>query len=184
MSEWVWPEERGGLERATGKWWVFLLLGAAATVVGVILLFDLFAAVRTLALLVAIGLIVTGLEELVATGRYESRLGIVAGIVLVVAGVIAAAWPGITLSVLAVIAGVGLIVSGAARIAGALALRVEGWGWLLAGGVVSVVVGIMALAWPGATILALGILLGIRMVVFGLVEIAFAFALYEHRDAG
>lgn len=184
MTEWNWPEERGGLERATAKWWAFLALGVVASVLGVVLLFDLFAAVRTLAFLVALGLIVTGLQELVAAGRYESRMTVVAGVVLVVGGVLAAAWPGITLWVLAVIAGIGLIASGAARIVGAMALRVEGWGWLLVGGIVSVVIGIMALAWPDATILALGFLLGLRMLLFGLAEIAFAFTLRWVRDVG
>jgi uncharacterized membrane protein HdeD (DUF308 family) len=39
----------------------------------------------------------------------------------------------------------------------------------------------MALAWPGATILALGILLGLRMVVFGVSEVMFALAVHAGR---
>ena len=181
MTDFGWPEERGGLERASSRWWLFLLLGLAAAVLGVLLIFDLFTAVRTVALLAAFGLMVTGLGELVAAGRYRSVLGMVAGIVLLVAGVLAALWPGITLWVLAVLTGIALIVSGAARIMGALALRVEGWGWLFVGGVLSVVVGFLAIAWPDVTVLALGLLLGIRMLLFGISEIAFAFAL---RDVG
>jgi uncharacterized membrane protein HdeD (DUF308 family) len=103
--------------------------------------------------------------------------------VLVVGGVLAAVWPDITLWVLAVVVGVDLIISGVARIMGALSLRVEGWGWLLFGGVLSVVVGVLALAWPDATILVLGVLLGVRMLLFGIAEIMFALALHDfHSD--
>lgn len=181
MTDFGWPEERPGLERASSRWWLFLLLGAAAAVLGVLLIFDLFTAVRTLALLVAFGLIVTGLGELVSAGRYRSTLGIVAGVVLILAGILAALWPGITLWVLAVVTGIGLIVSGAARIVGGLALRVEGWGWLFVGGVLSVGIGFLAIAWPDVTVLALGLLLGIRMLLFGVAEMAFAFALHDLR---
>jgi uncharacterized membrane protein HdeD (DUF308 family) len=183
MSDFGWPEERGGLLRASSRWWLFLLLGIAAAALGLLLIFDLFTAVRTVALLVAFGLMVTGLGELVSAGRYRSTLGILAGIVLLLAGVLAALWPDITLWVLAVVTGIALIVSGAARIIGALALRVEGWGWLFVAGVLSVIVGFLAIAWPDVTVLALGLLLGIRMLFFGVAEIAFALALHDVRGS-
>jgi uncharacterized membrane protein HdeD (DUF308 family) len=183
VTDFGWPEEREGLQRASSRWWAFLLLGIVAVALGLLLMFDLFTAVRTVALLVAFGLIVTGADELISAGRYRSRLGIVAGAVLVLAGVLAALWPGITLWVLAVVTGVALIISGAARIMGALALRVEGWGWLFVGGLLSVVVGFLAVAWPDVTALALGLLLGIRMVLFGVAEIAFALALNDVRGS-
>ncbi|HYZ98522.1 MAG TPA: DUF308 domain-containing protein [Acidimicrobiales bacterium] len=173
-----WPPERERL-RASSRWWLFLLLGAVSVVLGALLVFDLFAAVRTLALLAAVGLIANGIDELVWAGRYRRVLGVIAGAALVLAGVLAAVWPGITLWVLAVVAGVGLVVSGTVRIMGALSLRVEGWGWLFVAGVLSVVAGILALAWPGATILVLGLLLGLRLLLFGVSEIGFALALRE-----
>ena len=179
IDDFNWPEERTGLDRASSKWWLFLAIGVVSAVVGVVLMFDLFAAVRTLALVVALGLVVTGVGELMSAGRYRSTLGIVAGGVLVVGGVVAAVWPGITLWALAVIVGINLVVSGVARIMGALSLRVEGWGWLLFGGALSVGVGVLALVWPEATVLVLGLLLGIRMLLFGISEIMFGLALHH-----
>jgi uncharacterized membrane protein HdeD (DUF308 family) len=179
MDEFVWPEERTGMDRASSKWWAFLALGVVAVVVGFALLLDLFAAVATVALLAAVGLVVTGVSELMTAGRYRSVLGYVAGGILVVTGIAAAVWPGVTLWVLAILAGLGLIVSGVARIWGAIGLRVEGWGWLLVGGLVSVVIGVLALAWPDVTILALGVLLGLRMIMFGIAEIMFGMSLHR-----
>jgi uncharacterized membrane protein HdeD (DUF308 family) len=179
MDGFMWPEERAGIERASSKWWAFLALGAISAVVGLLLVFDLFAAVTTLALLVALGLVVTGVGELMSAGRYRSVLGIVAGVVLVVGGLLAAVWPDITLWALAFVVGIDLVISGVARIMGAVQLRVEGWGWLLFGGVLSLVVGVLALVWPGATILVLGVLLGLRMLFFGISEIMFGLALHH-----
>jgi uncharacterized membrane protein HdeD (DUF308 family) len=144
---------------------------------GAILLLDLVVAVETLALFIAFGLIFTGVEELLGSARYSRALSLAAGVFLIVAGIVALSWPGITLKILAVVTALGLILSGAVRVTAALMDRPAAWGWLFAGGLISLVVGGMALVWPGVTVLALAILLGIRMVVFGAVEIASAFQL-------
>ena len=157
MSDFEWPVERAGPEQATSRWWLYLALGAVSAWSGCCCCSTCSAA-RTVALLAALGLVLTGASELVAAGRYRSVLGIVAGAVLVAGGLAAAAWPDITLWALAVVAGIGLVVSGVARIMGALSLRVEGWVWLLVGGAISVVVGI-ALCVAGRRS-ALGVLLG------------------------
>lgn len=165
------------LREAGSRWWLFLLLGIVSVVLGLILLFDLVVAVETLALFIAFGLIFTGVDELLGSDRYSRALSIAAGVFLIVAGVVALSWPDITLRALAVVTALGLILSGAVRVTAALMDRPNGWGWLFAGGLISLVVGGMAIAWPGVTVLALAILLGIRMVVFGAAEIASAFAL-------
>jgi uncharacterized membrane protein HdeD (DUF308 family) len=182
MSDYAVPGDQARLERATSGWSLFLALGVLSAVVGVVLLLDLAEAVWTLALFVAFGLIVEGLGELLAVGRYRTPLGMLAGAVLVVGGILAVAWPDITLWALAVVTGIGLLASGAVRVAGALD-RPEGWRWLLAGGVLSLVAGVLALVWPEATVLVLAILLGIRLLMFGLAEIAFALTLHEVRKA-
>jgi uncharacterized membrane protein HdeD (DUF308 family) len=181
MGEWVMDVRRSDLKAATSRWWMFLVLGVAAVVVGLILLFDLVAAVGTLAAFVAFGLIFTGLGELTAASRYRTVLSVAAGVLLIAAGVVALAWPDITLWALAVVTGIGLLLSGAVRLGAALGDKPDGWGWLMVGGILSLVVGIVSLAWPGATVLVLALLLGFRLVVFGAVEIAFALGL---RDLG
>jgi uncharacterized membrane protein HdeD (DUF308 family) len=42
---------------------------------------------------------------------------------------------------------------------------------------VTLAIGIMAIAWPDVTVLALALLLGIRLIIFGAVEIASAMQL-------
>jgi len=48
------------------------------------------------------------------------------------------------------------------------------WGWLAASGVVGILVGVLALFYPGATIVAAAVFLGIGLIVQGIVEIAAA----------
>jgi uncharacterized membrane protein HdeD (DUF308 family) len=48
------------------------------------------------------------------------------------------------------------------------------WGWLAAAGVLGIVVGVIALFFPGATILTAAVFLGIALVVQGIVEITAA----------
>jgi uncharacterized membrane protein HdeD (DUF308 family) len=49
------------------------------------------------------------------------------------------------------------------------------WGWLLAFGIITVVAGIVALAWPGPTLVVLAILFGIELVVLGIYRFVAAF---------
>ena len=58
---------------------------------------------------------------------------------------------------------------------GAFAERTaDQWGWLAAAGVLGIVVGVIALFFPGATILTAAVLLGIVLVVQGVAEIVAA----------
>lgn len=52
---------------------------------------------------------------------------------------------------------------------GVAGLRFEGWPWLavLLFGALSIVVGVLAIVWPGQTFLVLSIILGIYIIIFG-----------------
>ena len=117
------------------------VLGAAAVVVGVVLLANPVAAARTLALLLGLSLVLAGSLE-IALGWDTDRRGLttVLGGVLVVGGLLAAFWPDVTLWTLAVLTGISLVVHGLARIAVALLGRREipGWPWLVLAGVVGI----------------------------------------------
>jgi uncharacterized membrane protein HdeD (DUF308 family) len=49
------------------------------------------------------------------------------------------------------------------------------WGWLLASGIITVAAGIVALAWPGITLLVVAIVFGIELVVLGIYRFVAAF---------
>jgi uncharacterized membrane protein HdeD (DUF308 family) len=165
--------EHSGLAR-TGM----IVFGVVAVGVGLFLLFNPFAAVRTLALLLGLSLVVGGCLE-IAAGWDSSRraASLILGGVLVVGGVLCAFWPAVTVWTLAVLTGVSLLIHGIARLAIAVAARSEiaGWGWLALAGVLNIVVGILALAWPEATVLVLSVVLGVQVLLFGVLVLVAAF---------
>ena len=54
--------------------------------------------------------------------------------------------------------------------------RTSHWGWHVLQGLVSVAAGIVALVWPGPTVLALVLIIGVWSIVLGVTEIAEAFS--------
>jgi uncharacterized membrane protein HdeD (DUF308 family) len=154
-------------------------LGIAAVLVGGFLLFNPYTAARTLALLFGLALLIGGCLDIALAWSSDRRgLALVPGVILVIGGLLAAFWPGVTLWTLAVLTGLSLIVQGIARTALAFAGRAEipGWGWVAVAGAFNIVVGILALAWPEATVLVLSLLLGAQIIVFGLFLLVAAFA--------
>jgi uncharacterized membrane protein HdeD (DUF308 family) len=155
------------------------VLGGAAVVLGGVLLFNPYAAARTLALLVGLALVIGGLLEIAAGWDSDHRVsGTVLGAILVVGGLLAAFWPGATLWTIALLTGFSLLVHGVARTALAVLGRAEipGWGWLALAGVVNIVIGVMALAWPAATVLVLSLVLGFQILAFGVLLLVAAFS--------
>ena len=162
------------------RWKLVVGLGMVMVVVGVLLLSNLADAVRTVALLVAIGLVLAGVDELAQAERHQIRwLSYVLAAIWFATALLALLWPGVTVWVLAVIVGVGMIVGGIAESLFAARFRRElpMWGLWLVDGLFSVVIGVFALVWPRATILVLPIVLGIRVLLRGISTTAFGFSL-------
>lgn len=162
------------------RWWLVVGLGVVMAAVGVILLANPFGAARTLAFLVALGLFFAAIDELAQAERHQVTWpSYVLAAIWFVTAVLAALWPGVTLWVLAVTVGVGLIVGGLSELffAGRFRRELPYWGVWLLDGAVSVAIGVVALVWPGATVLALAILLGLRVVFRGIATIAFGLSL-------
>ena len=164
--------------RSTGMRVAVGLLGLAALVIGVVLLFNPVAAAHTLALLVGLAFVIGGLLE-IAVGWDSGRrwASVVLGAVLVIGGILAAVWPGATLFTIAFITGLSLIVHGAVRVGVAILARHEipSWGWLAVAGAVNVLIGVLAIAWPKATVFVLSFVLGLQIAVFGLLLLGAAF---------
>ena len=72
--------------------------------------------------------------------------------------------------------GILFIADGTLRVAFGMSARpVIGWGWLVAGGIGSLFVGvILLLGWPATALWATGLLLGINLIFTGLTRITLA----------
>jgi uncharacterized membrane protein HdeD (DUF308 family) len=57
------------------------------------------------------------------------------------------------------------------------------WGWVLTFGILTLIVGLLALAWPGRTIVAIAVLFGLQLVAAGIFRFVAAFAAEEESGA-
>ena len=60
------------------------------------------------------------------------------------------------------------------------------WGWMMAFGIISLLAGVVVLAWPGPTLIVVAVLFGIQLVVTGIFRFVAAFAsgLLSRTEAG
>lgn len=169
---WAW------LER---YWWVPLLTGTILAVFGIVILANVVTTSKVLAVLLGLFLIFDGVSSLTTARRAGKRWpAFILGSILVVGGIVAIAWPSATLRVLALIFGATLIAGGVLRLIawGLDRDRRTDWGFWLASA--SLVVGVLAVAWPQATVYVIIVLIGIRAIVSGVTQIGMAFDWHHH----
>jgi uncharacterized membrane protein HdeD (DUF308 family) len=86
------------------------------------------------------------------------------------AGVVAIAYPGPSALVLAIIIGVYMILAGIAELFGSSTLSrlgAGGTGWLVVGGLLSIVAGVLIVVWPNIGAVTLAIVFGAYLAAYG-----------------
>ena len=162
-------EELLGLRRNWG--WV-LLLGAGLMAVGLLAIAYPVAATITTVELFGILLLVGGVLEITggfwALGWRGFFLHLLAGLLYLFLGVMLVERPGLGAAAYTMLLAVFFVASGSFRIVFALSQRFPGWGWMLAGGVVGVLLGLMIWrSMPEAAFWVIGTFLGIDFLFNG-----------------
>ncbi|WP_026373393.1 lipase family protein [Agrococcus lahaulensis] len=152
----------GLLERAPR--WLSIAVGVGCVGLGLVLVVRPFLSLGALVVLLAIALVVAGAAELVRGSRSWSALLALAWIG---AGAAVLALPSLTIAALVLVVGAALVVGGA--VDGVRALRgPEGdRGVALALAIVTMLLGLLALAWPDVSVLAIAALFGARLALLG-----------------
>lgn len=97
------------------------------------------------------------------------------GVLAIAFGVAAFVWPGLTLYALVLLFGAYALVDGVVAILSVIRHRTgDHRGLVVLEGVVGIVAGIAAVAWPGITALALVLLIGVYAVLTGVAELVVA----------
>src|SRR5918911_1787 len=158
----------------TSNWWSLLLRGLVALIFGILTFIWPGISLTALVFLFGAYALVDGLFTVIAALRAPEGYRhwwalLVEGIFGTIAGVLAFVWPGITALVLLYLIAAWAIVTGVFEIAAAIRLRkVISGEWLLAlGGVMSVLFGLLLMAWPGAGALAVLWMIGAYAILFG-----------------
>ncbi len=167
---------------AAHNWTWLLALGVIAVVFGIVVLSHAFGSLGALVWLTGLFLLFIGVAQLLTMRRGGApRSHLLGAAVALIGGIVLLAWPGETLTVLAVIAGVTVLVWGIVRAAAAFGRPYETRTHDVVMGIALIVAGAVMIAWPGATITLIGVVVGLCGVVWGAVMIGGAFRL---RSAG
>jgi uncharacterized membrane protein HdeD (DUF308 family) len=187
MSETTSAAPRERAAKAIGSlWWLPLVRGALLVVLGGYALSRPGMTVAVLAQVIAIFLIADGVFAVLAgiLGDVPSRgWTIVRGALAILAGIFVFANPvlvaGITATALIYLLAFTVIVSGILETFGAIRDRnqIEGEGWLILGGVLTVIFGVLLLIAPLSFGLLVVRILGVFAMISGISLIMFAFRL-------
>jgi uncharacterized membrane protein HdeD (DUF308 family) len=169
------------LARVGGSRSWLIAFGVITLLVGILVLTWPGKTVLALAVLLGIWLLIAGVFRLITAVAIPERQGsnraimALLGVVAILAGVLSLARPLQTVTALALLLGAFWIVSGVIEFFHGVTGDVSGRGWAIAGGLLSVIAGIVVLAYPGASLLVLAWLFGIWLIVLGAVAIAGGF---------
>jgi uncharacterized membrane protein HdeD (DUF308 family) len=167
------------------NWWALALRGVAAVILGILAL--VWPRLTLLALVILFGafMLVNGVLTLagaLAWRKWNPRwwAAALAGVAGIIVGVLTFVWPGMTGLVLLYLVAAWAIITGLLEIVAAIELRrvIEGEWLMVLSGILSVVLGVLLVAFPGAGALGLAWLIGIYAFFFGLLLIALAFRLH------
>lgn len=169
-------------------WWILLVQGIAAIILGVLLLMNPATTLIAIAWVLGIFWLVGGVMDIVGafTGRTPNRawywdllagaFGIIAGLILVTQPLFGAvAVP----MILTLFLGVSAIMGGIFKIIGAIAIRkeIEGEFWMIIWGIILVLLGIWVLFNLQAATIAYVFVMAIMMIVGGVFAIFGSFRL-------
>lgn len=153
----------------SAKWTGWLLV-----ILGILALASPLVAGLSITMLIGVLLIAGGIAQLFMVFRAGSfgsgiTLVILGGLSLV-AGLYTITQPAAALGALTLFLAFYFVASGILEVIGAVSARpADGWGWVLAGGIVSVLLGIMIWQqFPFSGVWAIGILVGARLLISGI----------------
>lgn len=174
---------REDLEQAAKRvWWLVLLEGIAAVAFGIFALFYTGSTLRALIVVFGVYAIIDGLLALAGgtmTGQQGRGRLVFQGIMGVVIGVIALRFPEATTFAFLLVIAVWALVIGLVLVVGALEARsvhARGWGWILAGGMVNVLFGLLLVFNPVSGIKVVLWIIGIYAILFGAMLLGSAWA--------
>lgn len=167
-----------------GKWWMLLLRGIIAIILGILLLFNLEESVMGVLIFIGYYLIIEGLIK-ISQAYMERKVGenmwptLLAGLAAIILGIVVFFWPQLTAIILIALVATHAVFQGATDLYTVYTTRSEmktGWLiWYLFAGIAQIIFGVWMVLQPvlgGLTIVAV---IGIYGIVIGVVLIVLAF---------
>ncbi|HEX6124873.1 MAG TPA: HdeD family acid-resistance protein [Pyrinomonadaceae bacterium] len=174
--------------RLTRNWWLFLLRGIVAFVFGLVAIFMPVAAFVSLVIVFGVFALVDGIFTLVSAFTSDARSEnwwwlILEGLFGILIGVLTLVQPTVMSEAWLLLIAAWAIVTGVLEIITAVRLRKEITGefWLILGGLFSIAFGILIAVYPMGAAFAVGLIIGIYALMFGIVLIMLALRMRKHK---
>jgi uncharacterized membrane protein HdeD (DUF308 family) len=172
-----------------GRHWGWVLFfGIVTLLAGLFALFWPGRTIVVVAVLFGVQLVVAGIFRFIAALAADEESGgarallALLGVLSFIVGLYALRNVLVTIAALALLLGIFWIVNGAVEVFAALSHRgMQGRGWTIFMGLLSVVAGVAVLVYPAISLTTLAVVLGFWLLVYGIMEIVLAFRL---RSAG
>jgi len=161
--------------------------GVIAIILGILAMLVPGLTGLSIALLIGVLVLLAGLVRMIwafqAGSLGKGLLAFAIGALTLLCGIVLVANPLFAAGVLTILLAVYLIFDGIFEIAAGIKLRPgSGWGWMLFGGIVSILLGIMIWGqFPLSGVWAIGILLGIKLFFVGLIMLMGGSAVRSNR---
>ena len=161
------------------RWNSFLLTGFFLVILGTIALSSVFWTTMATVLFFGALLVAAGLANMFHSFWAAEWKGffaqLIVGILSAVVGWFILTNPTIGAASITLLLAVFFVAAGLFKVAGALLLRVEKWGWMLVSGLVTLCLGLLILAqWPSSALWVLGLFIAIDLIVSGWTNIMFS----------
>ena len=186
------PDPADVLGRLGRHWGWMLAFGVITVIAGIVVLAWPGPTLLVIAVLFGIELVVLGVFRFVAAFGHDLTAGTrllyaLLGVLSLIIGLYALRHVFLTLLALALLLGIFWTVNGAVELFTALShAEVPHRGWLIFMGILSIIAGIILLAYPGISLLVLYVIVGVWLLVFGFMEISIAWQMRSasHRLRG
>lgn len=164
------------------KWGWFLALGLLLTVLGLVALVNVVAATLASIFFIAAVMLVAGVGHIVHAFQVRGWDGMLSwglsGLLYLAAGIFAFINPLLASAVMTLMMAFALLVAGLFRLFVGFRMRGGGGGFVMLGGLVTALAGLMiALGWPASSVWVLGLFLSVDLMIQGSTLIALALAL-------
>ena len=164
-----------GIKQASRRGMVF---GIALVILGFLAILAPMFAGSMVSMLIGVLMIAAGIARLIwafSAGSFgKGILTFLLGGLLILTGGVMLLRPGIGMASLAMLLAIFFLADGIFEIIAAFKIKPEkGWGWLLFGGIVSIILaGLIFWQWPFSGLWAIGVLVGVKLLFAGFAMIA------------
>ncbi len=166
-------------------WISVVLFGVLAVILGVVMLMWPGPSIVVAAVLFGVYLVVSGIALVILAFSLPSSgvsrfLNFISGVASVILGILAFRHfgQGYAVLLLAIWIGIGFIFRGVAAVGSAVSEpKFPGRGWAIFFGVISIIAGIVVLAYPFDSIVTLALVVGIWLIILGVMEVISGFGM-------